>query len=397
MRILIVEPHASGHHAHYLRWLTDAAVGKGWNVVIATTAAALSHPLLKTIAADGSGVETRVIEGFPAIDGPQARTLQLIRREFIYWRIFHALTRDLRAGGPIDAAVLPYVDYCFFALAILGSPFEDLPWCGISMRLQAMPPAGTPGRALPFKWRAAKRILRRPSLQALFVINPSVQDLPLHWLAADLKAKLQYLPDPAQRLASASRDKSRASLGIEAAQVVILVFGSLDARKGIDSLFGAVMSGPELDACVIILAGKLSLEVRGQLGAQASYASMIERRRLIVIDRILADDELNVVFAAADIVWVGYRGHVFMSGVLALAGRAGIPVLGTAEGEIGRLIAKAGIGRAARIDRPDEVIAALSSMLDTRTRIEMGQRARAAFSSHTIESFGNRVTAVLTQ
>jgi glycosyltransferase involved in cell wall biosynthesis len=393
LRILIVEPHASGHHAHYLRWLTRAAVGRGWKVVIATSAAALSHPLLKTIAADATGVETRVMD-FPPIDGPQAGTLQLIRREFIYWRLFHAVTRDLRAAGPIDAAVLPYVDYCFFALAILGSPFEDLPWCGISMRLQAMRPVGAPGRGLPFKWRAAKQILRRPSLQALFVINPSVEDLPSHWLAADLKPKLQYLPDPAPRLAAASRDQSRASFGIDAAQVAIVVFGSLDARKGIDSLLAAVMS-PQFDACVVILAGKQSAEVRGQLGAQASSAALIERRRLIVIDRVLADDELDGVFAAADIVWVGYRGHAFMSGVLALAGRAGIPMLGTAEGEIGRLITKEGIGRAARIDRPDEVIAALSSMLDIGTRLKMGQRARAAFSSHSIESFGSRVMAVL--
>jgi glycosyltransferase involved in cell wall biosynthesis len=395
MRLLIVEPHDSGHHAHYVRWLVQAAVRKRWNVVIATTSAALSHPLLKTIAADFAGVDTHLIEGFPAIDGPESRALRLLRREFSYWRIFRALAAEMRARSAIDAAVLPYVDYCFHVLSILGSPFGALPWCGISMRLQVMQRTDTGAPWLPFKWRIARRILRGAALRALFVINPSIQDLPARWLPRALLAKLQYLPDPAEPPARGSRGESRSSWRILDAQIVILVFGSLDARKGIDSLLAAVTSRAQFDNCVILLAGKLSEDVRGQLRREPSYVSLVEMRRLIVIDRVVTDDELDSVFAAADIVWVGYRSHAYMSGVLALAGRAGIAVLGTSEGEIGRLIAKERIGAAARIDRPAEVVAALSSMLDVRTRLEMGQRASAAFAGHTTEGFGDRVMAVL--
>jgi hypothetical protein len=97
------------------------------------------------------------------------------------------------------------------------------------------------------------------------------------------------------------------------------------------------------------------------------------------------------LFAAADVVWVGYRKHIYMSGVLVLAGRAGLPVVGTIEGEIGQLIMKHGLGSAARIDRPAEVATALRAMLDPSIRAEMGERAKRFFAQHTVENFGTRV------
>jgi glycosyltransferase involved in cell wall biosynthesis len=80
-----------------------------------------------------------------------------------------------------------------------------------------------------------------------------------------------------------------------------------------------------------------------------------------------------------------------MSGVLVLAGSAGMPVLGTRHGEIGRLIAKHGLGWIVSIDRPAELTAALLEMRDARTRTEMGQRARTAFAGHTAENFAAEI------
>jgi len=119
----------------------------------------------------------------------------------------------------------------------------------------------------------------------------------------------------------------------------------------------------------------------------------LSSKRLIVIDRFLTDADRNMLFTAADIAWLGYRNHIHMSGVLVLAGMAGIPILGTPEGEIGRLIAQFDLGIPARIDHPVEVAMGLRAMLDSRQRHEMGQRARAAFASHTVENFGAEVVA----
>jgi len=394
MRVLILEPHASGHHASYLRWLVEAAVRKQWNVVIATTAAALDHPSLTTIAADFADVRTHLIDAFPNFDGVIARPSRLIRRELAYWKAFKRTVAEVRRRASIDAAILPYVDYCFYALAMLGPPFQDLPWCGISMRLEVRQDAPSTKPVLPLKWRVAKRVLSGPTLSALFVINPSVQDVPPDWLSTTSLSKLRYLPDPAEFEVTGARPESRAALGISDSDVAILVFGSIDERKGIDSLVSCILSHASLANYVVILAGRQSAGVQGQLRTPPC-AELRSRNRLIVIDRFLPVAEQNLVFTAADVVWVGYRRHSYMSGVLVIAGRAGLPVVGTAEGEIGRLIAKHNLGVVARIDRPEEVDRALHAMLDAHTRVQMGQLAQSAFASHTTENFGATVMAAI--
>lgn len=393
MRILIVEPHATGHHASYLRWLVQAVVGQQWSVVIATTSAALAHPSLATIVADYAGVHTYITECVPGITEHTVRYFQLLRREIAYWRIFKRAVIEVRTKAPIDAVILPYVDYCFYALAILGSPFQELPWCGISMRLNVANSAANGKLAIPLKWRVAKRVLRAPSLKGLFVINPSVQQVPVRWCSAMLLSKVHYLRDPAEYQGTGERQVSRAAYGFSDGHVAILVFGSIDDRKGIDSLLSSLSSNESLENYMVILAGKQSANVQSLLRS-AAYTKLLSMKRLIVINRFLSATEQDFVFSAVDVVWVGYRNHNYMSGVLVLAGKAGLPIIGTPEGEIGRLIAEHKLGVAANIDRPTEVYGALHAMLDARTRTEMGGNGHSAFASHTVANFGATVLAV---
>jgi glycosyltransferase involved in cell wall biosynthesis len=393
VRALILEPHASGHHANYLRWLVQAADRKQWSVVIATNAAALAHPSVGGLSSEYGNVQFHLMGAFNRADRASARSALLIRREFAYWQSFRKAANEVRAKMSVDVVILPYIDYCFYALAILGSPFKDLPWCAISMRLAVPKNALNTQSPLPWKWRLVKRVLGARNLKALFDINPSVRDVPAKWLSAALRSKLRYLPDPAEYKASASRSESRATLGLSDGDIAILVFGSIDERKGVDSLLSNLSSQSRFGNYVVILAGKQSACVQRQMQTRAC-GEMLSRKRMIVIDRFLPDAEQNLVLTAADVVWVGYRNHSYMSGVLVLAGRAGLPIVGTSEGEIGRLIARYNLGIAANIDRPAEVYGALHAMLDARTRTEMGQKAHSAFAGHTVENFGASIMTV---
>jgi glycosyltransferase involved in cell wall biosynthesis len=390
VRILIVEPHASGHHASYLRWLVQAAVRRRWGVVIATTSAALTHPSLTKINSDYSDVQIHVIEDFGGVVEQTVRQLRLLRREVRYWKLFKRATTEVRTMVSIDAVILPYVDYCFYALATLGSPFLDLPWCGISMRLAVAQHAADVNMPLPLRWRVAKRVLRARTLKALFVINPSVKDVPPNWCSTALLSKLHYLRDPAEYGGIGARQDSRSALGISDRDVAILVFGSIDERKGIDSLLSCLSSYDGLEDYIVVLAGKQSSSIQTLLRS-AACTKLRSNGRLVEINRFLTGAEQDSVFAAADTVWVGYRNHNYMSGVLVLAGKAGLPVIGTDQGEIGRLITEHSLGRAVRIDQQTEVAMALRAMLEDDKRVEMGRRSKAAFEYHTVEGFGDSV------
>jgi len=392
MRVLIVEPHASGHHASYLRWIVKGAHARRWRVVIATSRAALSHPSLGCLSTDCGDVELHLIADLPIDGGPAVRKHRLIRRELLYWKAFKRAAAEVSRQSPIDAVILPYIDYCFHALAILGSPFRGLPWCGISMRLRLDidESRSAPRSPSGLKWRLARRILGGKTLRMLFSINPSVQDMPSGWCSPALSSKLRYVCEPAEFHPAGGRDEARTALGIDAGKIAILAFGVIDERKGIDSLLNALVSHEDLENYVVILAGRQSAGVRNQLRI-APGADLESSNRLIVMDRFLTDIEQNALFTAADVAWLGYRNHIYMSGVLVLAGRAGMPVLGTRHGEIGRLIAKYGLGLSVSVDRPAELTAALLEMRDARTRTEMGQRARTAFAGHTAENFAAEI------
>jgi len=390
MRVLILEPHATGHHANYCRWLIAATIRKSWTAVLATSADALSHPALSSIASDFEGIEVYPLD-VPMVSTGVSST-KIITREVSYWLTFRRAIMEMKKRQPVDCILVPYVDYCFHALACLGTPFGGIPWCGISMRL-ALTREQLRGRK-PWKWRFARRVLASRSLRALFVINPSVADVPRDWYPARTRAKLRYLPDPALLDALPVRTDARRTLDVEADQLVILVFGAIDERKGIDSLVGAIELDPALSRYVIVLAGMQSQGVRHLLSLPL-YANLRAQRRLIVLDRFVSDVELAQLLAAADVVWLGYRNHAYMSGVLVLAGKAAVPVLGTVQGEIGGYISKFTIGVAARIDQPSDVARGLLRLLDARLRSEMGQRARLVFSAHTIENFGDIVLSAV--
>jgi glycosyltransferase involved in cell wall biosynthesis len=390
MRLLILEPHATGHHASYVRWLLRAVEKRKWSMVLATTAEAMRHPAMNSIPADYNNVVIHYMKDPGNLGGGPSRILNLIKGEWKYWKLFNVTVKDICGKMRIDGIVLPYLDYCFYALAIRGSAFEGISWCGISMRLGMTQLSGTKAAVLPPKWRLAKRILEQRDLKSLFVINPSICDVPRNWFPNEVLVKLRYLPDPAESLIVKSRQDARQILGIAPSQVAILVFGFIDERKGIEQLIASINADPGLDDFVVILAGMQSSDVRTSLQG-TPYALVRQKRQLIEIDRVVDDAETGLVLAAADVMWVGYRNHQYMSGVLVLAGRAGLAVVGADEGEIGNLISKRELGVAFRFGKQAEVIAALHKLRDPRLRMEMGIRAQAFFAAHTADNFGEQV------
>jgi glycosyltransferase involved in cell wall biosynthesis len=357
--------------------------------VIACNQSALSHPSLVAITYEFKGVYIQSISS-NEVDGARVGPLDLIWREFGYWRLFKRITDEVTSRMPIDAVILPYVDYCFYAIALLGTPFRKLPWSAISMRLSVSQDAGERGGKLPWKWRLAQRILQQPMFRSLFVINPSVQKIPTNWYSNVLRPKLRYLRDPSDFKPSGSRAEARRLLDILDSALVILVFGSIDERKAVDLLLAGIEQQDNLSSCVVVLAGRQSSSMRNRMRV-SPYDRLQNQRRLIVLDRFLDSADQVRVLTAADVVWVGYRNHIYMSGVMVLAGKAGLPVVGTAEGEIGRLIVEHHLGAAVNIEKPGEVAHAINGMFNAVLRMEIGQRARQVFADHTVENFGTDV------
>ena len=390
MRILILEPALSGHHEAYLRWLLEATSRRRWATVLATIDAAEEQPMLRRLLADFSHVELhRIAERYDPRRGSKG-PWNLLVQDLRYREMFRVVTKSACLGRRIDGVLLPYLDYCFYSMSMLGTPFGRIPWCGISMRLSVHQGHVDDKSPMPFKWRLAKRLLKNEYLQALFVINPSLATLPVSWYPSHLRRKLVYLQDPARVEGNGDREGFRANLGITPGAVAILVLGAIDERKGVDVLINCLAADATLNAFSVVIAGRIAEGVRSYLKSPAPLA-LSARRRLFVIDRFLEENELTHCLYGADAVWLGYTKHPYMSGVLVLAGMAGLPVVGTDAGEIGHCIDSYKLGVSVDLKSSAALAAGLRRLLDGDTRRHMGSEGQKAFASHTVENFGDVV------
>ena len=390
MRLLILEPNADGHRAQYVRWLVQAASRRHWTTLIGTTEAAFSHVTLRALPSEYANVDVLMMRKASVEYAKTSGLLAQACNDVASWRMFKRAIDAARARYDINAIIFPYAEYCFYSLAVLGEPCHGIPWCAISMRLSLARDTSTDFTRLPRNWRLAHRILDQPHLRALFVINPSVDDVPRNWYSDKARSRLRYLPDPAESPQIELRPAARLALSVSERSIVVLVYGWIDGRKGADSLVQTLAQESDLEDFTLILAGEQSEDTRG-LMSTAPYRHLRATHQLIVLDRFLSSDEQQSVFAAADVVWLGYRQHMYMSGVLALAGRAGLPVLGTKDGEIGRLIESNGLGIIIALDRLAEIAQALRVMRNAATRKEFGERGRRHFATHTVDNFGDTV------
>jgi glycosyltransferase involved in cell wall biosynthesis len=151
-----------------------------------------------------------------------------------------------------------------------------------------------------------------------------------------MQGRLRYLADPVERSRGGDRGGMRARLGITGDAHVLLVLGTIDARKGLRELLdGLAASGN--DSCFLVLLAGTHSDYAYRTLSSASYAPLVASGRVKCLDKVLDETEMEDCLAAADAAWVGYIGHRFVSGVFLQAASRGLVVIATTEGAIGQV------------------------------------------------------------
>lgn len=326
-RWLIIEPSVSGHHAPYLEKIVEGAVEQGLEVVVGSSSDEPSAALCDSLRAKhGRERVSILLEPLPAdcrlFGSPGAD----MRRELGYRRFFRRLYDRAAAKPPVDRVFLPYLDYCANAIGLLGSPFGPAPLDGICMRptfhFEQMGVVA-PRRPLDVLKRVAfDRLLANPSVGRLFTIDETLYKYYQGRKRSD-SAKLVFLADPAEFVGNCSREAARGKLGIPSNAKVILLYGSLEPRKGVQSLLDRLQH-PDTDPNThLLIVGKQTPEVSAMF-AQPELRRYYEQGRIHEVNRYVSPEEEQVAFAAADAAWLKYEGFYQMSGVLVKAVKAGL-------------------------------------------------------------------------
>ena len=389
--VFIMEPHVHGHHGPYLRWMAKSFAENGNETTILTLPESIQHPSLQDIGCGSPDAIDVVI----ANDGDYIKKHQkssggtaLIRREMIYWWLFRNWYLKQVNKKKIDIIFLPYLDYCLYAIGLLGSPFGGTSWVGVAMRPSFhYREMGVITSKLAFqrvKKRLFWRLLKNKHLKYLLTIDEPLANYLQHQNGGS--GKVMFMPEPYERGRKIGSNEAKKTLGIDFSRKVVLVYGSITSRKGVAELLRAITKPTCPQSVDVLLGGRITDEVLPIFDEH--WVQALQRDgRLIVLDRYISEKDEEVLFSAADIVWLGYIGHYGASGVLVQAAMAGLPVIACKDGIIGWQTESHHLGVTVSPADIDSVVSSIRVLVENeKLRISYGKNGQRAFEKNTFDT-----------
>lgn len=179
--------------------------------------------------------------------------------------------------------------------------------------------------------------------------------------------KIWPLADPVEsyKIAPAEVEQLRIKLQIEPNRRILLLFGHLDDRKGIEPLLEALKLLPaeQKNRLCVLLAGPI----------QPDFRELIERKiaevgndvQIIRVFKEIKGREIQVLFELSDYVLALYQHHIGMASVVVRAAVSRKPVLASDYGYLGHLVKTEQLGAVTDATLPDAIRSLLERVLTT--------------------------------
>ncbi|HMB92358.1 MAG TPA: glycosyltransferase family 4 protein [Rhodothermales bacterium] len=389
--ILLLELYAGGHRGQYIRqlveyWTAHALPGR---LTVAIPPEFFDiHADVQAVLEDAKRVEV-VILNMP--DRAAVAALSEWRKSRLYGRVLRTVVAQLRP----DHCVLLYFDHAQLPLALDLRFAFPVTLSGVYFR-PSFHYHRLGGGAPAWKerlrdWR--KRILlwaalRNPHLTYIFSLDPyAVSDIQ----ALRGGAQVVALPDGiTPRPALLSPDAQRQQWGVADGRNVALMFGGINARKGIHEVLAALRLLPSdiQQACCLIVSGHIREAEKEKIKTGIQQVQEVTAVQIIVDDRFVEEEEIQGMVAAADLVLLTYQRHVGSSGVLVRAAHAGVPVLGSDYGLVGEHLRRRHLGWAVDAASPQAIAEGLRQALTDLSVLSFDEEEAGHFAEeHTASAF----------
>lgn len=344
--VLMIEPNLGGHRSVYLSKISEFFSERGADVIIVTLKGqVITQPMEKVLSLHP---DIKIIFFDEDMSDFKNKTslLSNVKREFYYWVLFRNIYNKVVDNYRVDSVFVPYMDYILYSIGLVGSPFLKTPFSGICMRPAFhFPRSGVEaptGRMNLVKEFLFFRALKNKKLEKLY----SIDELLVLYAQSNeqkLRNKIEFFPDPAEFVGGNTKSSARRVLNIRDEDSVVLIYGALDERKGVDKLIkGLNFVGVKNSPC-LLFAGKQNEVIKEFLDCGFSKELKINNK-LIELNRFLSEEEEQMCFAACDAVWLGYSSHYAMSSVLVKAAQMDKMIIGTSKGLIGFYVRNKNLG-----------------------------------------------------
>src|SRR5687768_3855034 len=128
MHVLLIEAALTGHHSVYLERIAAAFIRAGHVVTATVLQRHAQHPGLQRMHARfGDAFHVMQLQD-EEYESAVCSRLGQTGRELALRKLFGQAYRTICQVKPVDYVFLPYLDYCLYALGLLGSPFGATQW-----------------------------------------------------------------------------------------------------------------------------------------------------------------------------------------------------------------------------------------------------------------------------
>jgi len=317
--ILLFEPQSGGHRDNFFQWLENAAPEYADCRFISFT------------ADDAKDADLAHLGWWKK----QKTIYQLFRNACRIHQPDHALILELT---PIE---LP--------LVLFGSPVP------LSAILFVQYPELSNGWKKVFKHWKTRLLLRRAPVKNLFLLNGEKSCLFLAKHFGRTRTKFIPIPDPAPEASAEENFNLRDYFNVSKDRKIFLFFGAISKRKGADVLLEALhqISSDAAKQSTFVFCGEPEVPYKNEFQISVAEVRDLGAVDLYIENTFVSDERMMALFEQADVILMPYTRPEYSSGILALAAKAGTPVLGPADGLLGRLITENDLGVTARITPAD--------------------------------------------
>lgn len=386
MHLQIIEPYLGGHHTNYLEALLPALnrcldARLLTRVTITITPEHYQH--LKKTVLDSSGDVIKHVAfdaTFPSIS-PAPNFSDRID-------LFRAMNRTVKLMEP-DHLIVPSADYDVMVQALL-SPFVGF---GQNSKIKA---TGIIHYGMPLSLSANfKETLKQYIYQAawrysrwntLMMVNPLMYESLR--AKSGYKKNLQVLPDPVPAAVDVRVSDARQHFGLPNDAVLFGAVGVMDERKAIPEMLEAFSTLlHRTKTAKLVLLGQLADSYGALIKEQ--YQHLVDAGDLIIVNRYLTQHEIQLAYAAMDIVFVLQYRRANLSANLLKAMMYDKPIIADDFGYTGMMLSRFKLGHGCSVGDIQSIASAMKFTYEALVDYEPQEQTKRLKAFHAPENFAN--------
>jgi len=220
----------------------------------------------------------------------------------------------------------------------------------------------------------------------LLTVNPIIYEDLVHQ-GNSLSKRIEVAPDPVPSSVYFDKETARKILNIPTDGRYIGFVGSMDNRKAIPEIIAAFKDAELSSTDYLLLAGRLSPEYKQII--EREFTELINKNRLIILDRHLTSNELIAGFCSVDVAAILHYKRPNLSENLLKAIAARRPVITNNYGYTGMIVERFGVGWSCDVTDHQALVSTLKRGLDESESYVVNAKTERLIQFHHPNNFAN--------